>query len=264
MIALDRQAPLRAVQIALHDHLLGRATDIADHVVDGPHLARAERLHVYHHAYRARLQEALRDSFEKTWSYLGDARFAAAATAYIEHHPPQHRNLRWYGASFADWLAAHFPHDADIAELAMIDWQLRCAFDGENATSIAPDALACLPAKAWATVGVRFVPTMTVAPLRFNTVGIWHALDRDEPPPAAQPLAEPSWLLVWRRGWQPHFRTLRAEESTVLMQLAAGASLAQACLALPAADAASAAATSAHYLHTWLGDELVAGLTGAT
>jgi hypothetical protein len=253
---------LANLQVAFHDHLLDRPSPIAHEVVDGGRLGVDHRLHIYHNAYRVRLLENLRDAYEKTWAYLGDASFETSAMTFIEDNPPRHRNLRWHGAAFSQWLANHFPQDPDIAELALIDWQLRQAFDGPDATPVQPEELAGLSAEDWAGVGFRFTPTLFVTSLRFNSVSIWHALDQDQVPPVAESLLVPTWLLIWRKGWQPHFRTLQAAEHAALMQLQDGKSFAQVCAALGEQfsdqEAASVAAGS---LRSWLQDELIVELT---
>jgi hypothetical protein len=253
---------LAGLQAAFHDHLLSRPSPIAHAVVDGGRIGVDHRLHIYHNAYRVRLLENLRDAYEKTWAYLGDARFETSALAFIADNPSRHRNLRWQGAAFSQWLANRFPQDPDIAELALIDWQLRQAFDGPDATPVQADELAGLSAEDWAGVGFRFTPTLFVTPLRFNSVSIWHALDQERVPPVAASLPVPTWLLIWRKGWQPHFRTLQAAEHAALTQLQHGTSFAQVCAALGEQfidqEAASAAAG---ILRTWLQDELIVELT---
>lgn len=254
---------LARLQIALQDHLLNRPSAIAQEVTMGGRISVAHRLQIYHHAYRARLLENLRDAFEKTWAYLGDTEFESSALAFIEGNPPRHRNLRWYGADLPQWLAKQFPQDADIGELALIDWHLRRAFDGPDAAPIGPAGLAGLSPADWETVGFGFVPTLYMAPLRTNSASIWRALDQGQTPPVARPLPEPGWLLIWRKGWQPHFRTLQAVEHAVLSQLLEGASFAQACAFLSRQYAdPEATALAAERLTTWLHDELIVGLTG--
>jgi hypothetical protein len=255
---------LTDLQVAFHEHLLNGSPKIAQEVVSGGRIGVAHRLHIYHNAYRVRLLENLKDAFEKTGAYLGDATFESSALAFLEEHPPQHRNLRWHGADFPPWLADRFPRDLDIAELATLDWQLRHAFDGPNATPLAPTELAGLSAKQWETVGFRFAPTLFLAPLRYNTVNIWHALDQEQTPPVAETLPEPTWLLIWRKGWQPHFRTIHAMEHAALSQLRAGASFAQVCAALSEqfSDRQTTQVAAAS-LRTWLQDELIVGLSDA-
>jgi hypothetical protein len=102
-----------------------------------------------------------------------------------------------------------------------------------------------------------------LCPLRYNTVSIWHALDQEQTPPTAEPLPQPAWLLIWRKEWQPHFRTLHAAEHAALSQLHEGASFAEVCANLSEQfSEEEAAAVAAEGLRTWLGDELIVGLTG--
>ena len=254
---------LTGLQIAFHDHLLNRPSDFAQEVVDGGRITIEHRLHIYHNAYRARLLENLQDAYEKTWAYLGDDAFETTAREYIEETPPNHRNLRWHGATFPAWIGSQFPDDGDIAELAMLDWQLRQAFDAPDATPIHADDLGGLAPAEWETIGFRLTPTLHISPLRYNSAGIWHALDLDQAPPASEKLAEPSWLLVWRKGWQPHFRTIGAVENAALAQLQQGTPFAEVCTALTNQfSEAEAATVAAESLLTWLHDELIVGLTG--
>lgn len=253
---------LTDLQVAFHDHLLNLPSTLSQEVSEGGRISVDHRLHIYHNAYRARLLENLQDAYEKTWAYLGDATFESSALAFIEDNPPRHRNLRWHGAAFPQWLENQFPQDLDIAELARIDWQLRQAFDGPNATPVSSAELARLSVGDWASVGFQLAPTLFIAPLRFNSVSIWHAIDREQAPPVAEPLPAPSWLLIWRKGWQPHFRTIQAAEHAALAQLQGGASFARVCAALGGQFSDQAAASvAAERLRTWVQDELIAGLT---
>ena len=254
---------LTGLQVAFHDHLLNRPSDFALEVVDGGRITIEHRLHIYHNAYRARLLENLQDAYEKTWAYLGDETFEASAREYIEATPPNHRNLRWYGATFPGWLAGQFADDADIAELAMVDWQLRQAFDGPDATPIQADGLTGLAPADWETIGFQLAPTLHISPLRYNSMPIWHAIDQEQTPPASEELIEPSWLLIWRKGWQPHFRTISAVENAALLQLQQGTPFAQVCTALTTQFSETEAATvAAESLLVWLHDELIVGLNG--
>lgn len=255
---------LTGLQVSFHDHLLNLPSEIRQEVIDGGRISVEHRLHIYHNAYRIRLLENLQDAFEKTWAYLGDDTFAASALAFIEENPPRHRSLRWHGAEFPLWLARQFPNDGDIAELATLDWQLRCAFDGPDATPLRPADLAGLNAKQWETVGFRFAPTLFLAqmPLRHNTISIWHAIDREQTPPAAELLPDPAWLLIWRKGWQPHFRSIGALEHAALSQMLRGVSFAQVCIFLIEQFSEQETSTlAAANLRTWLQDELIVGLT---
>lgn len=249
--------PLATVQHDLHDFLLNADDRITPRIQTGGRISVAQRLGIYHNAYRVRLADTLRDTYEKTWTYLGDATFDACALAYIELHPPTHRSLRDYGAALPDWLTIRFPDDLDIAELARMDWQLRQTFDGPDESVIGLDTLTTLAPDDWETLGFQFVPTLQLLPLHFNTPAIWSALDQELAPPGAQKLAAPAWLCVWRQGWQPHFRTLDETEFRALDAARQGARFATVCQQL-AETSDAAQSLIARYLHVWLTDGLIA------
>jgi hypothetical protein len=254
--------PLRAMQVLFLDHLRNQPSTIKQELVTNGHLSNAQCMSLYQHNYQQRLRANLQGTFEKTWRYLGDETFSRAALAFIEEQPSQVDNIRWYGAAFPQWLATHFPEDADIAELALIDWQMRHAFDGPNASPLQPAALSGLSVADWEKVGFNFTPTLFIAIQRFNSSNIWHALDRGLTPPVAELLSEPSWLLIWRKGWQPHFRTILEVEFTTLSQLQQGKSFAEVCSDLIGQfSSAEAASVAAEYLQKWLQDELITDLT---
>jgi hypothetical protein len=255
---------LSALQAALHRGLLdegGGNAAIDDHVHGDARLPAARRVQIYRHAYRARLRDVLRDVFEKTRAYVGDAAFDQLGGEFIQARPPRHRNLRWYGAGFDAWLATAIPDAPEVAELASIDWQLRLAFDAaDDIATVAPLAVD-LAGVDWTRAGCRFTSTLGLSPLHSNAAAIWTALDAASPPPAAGPLAAPAWLLVWRKAWQAQFRTIAADERALLDALRTGMPLAAACAELGATlGPAPAAALAAACLPRWVDDGLVVGL----
>lgn len=228
----------------------------------GAALPPAARLQVYADAYRARLAEALADSHGHTVRYLGEDGFRALALAYVEGCVPGHYSLRWYGAGFPGWLAEHCPDDPEVAELAGLDAALRRAFDSADASPLQPADLAGLGAEDWERAGFVLHPAFQLLELRHNTVAIWQALEADEAPPSPAALPQPVDLLVWRRAWQPHFRTLGSEEARALAALHAGHGFGSVCeeLADHAAPGTEATALAAGWLRRWLAEELLVAL----
>src|SRR5476649_2318429 len=94
------------------------------------------RLAIYYNAYRIRLREALSESYDKTWSYVGDEMFAELADSYIAAHPSRHANLRWFGGGFSAHLALALADHPYIAELAAFEWTLGLAFDAADAAPL--------------------------------------------------------------------------------------------------------------------------------
>lgn len=218
---------LLSVQTTFQQHMLGSAD--ATPLLAGPAERRALGLGVYAHAYRQRLVEALADAFAKTREVLGAEAFEAAAVHYISEHPPEVRNLRWFGASFAAHLRGVFPAQAAVAELAHLDWALRQAFDGPDSPVLVAADLASVPAEAWGLLRLTPVPTATLLRFEHNTVALWQALDDAAEAPAIMSGEVAVDWLVWRKALQPHFRSLHPVEAALLRAMLGGVSFAQAC-----------------------------------
>lgn len=249
---------LLSLQTSLQRHLLEGDMGVVGSIAARHGIAAPQRLRIYHHAYRARLVDALRDSFGHTATYLGDEWFDADALAFVESHPSTQSSLNSYGADFAAWLLGRHPRDPDIGELAALDWALRRAFDGPDSAALDLAALAGVAPDAWSRISFALVPTCARLVMSHNTLALWQALDQGDTPPTAQALPEPREVLVWRRGHQPHFRSPAALESQALAGLRAGHSFAAVCeqlaLDFPQLDVTVEGGT---LLRRWVDEELL-------
>lgn len=251
-----------SMQLQFQQHMLGEADTTA--LITGSAARQSLGLGIYAHAYRARLLDTLADAYKKTQAVLGDSAFERVALAYIAAHPPTTRSLRWYGDQFEAHLAAHHADQPAHAEMARLDWALRKAFDGPDADALDASTLGELPPDAWATLRLVPVPTTELLVLRHNTVAVWQALDDDDTPPAlAASGVDIDWL-VWRKGLQPHFRSLHRVEAALLRAMLDGSSFAQSCACAQATAAAAGLAEDevstliAGFMREWLADQLLA------
>lgn len=256
---------LGALQQRMQDHVLfGGEAALAD-VQDGGLIGAERRLGIYHHAYRARLLETMRDTFGHTLRYLGDEWFDHLALAFIECTPSTSSNLRWYGQGWPQWLAVQLNEASsmgshpEVAELAMLDWALRRAFDAADAEVLTMADLAAMTPDDWATAVLPVQPSMNLIALQHNTLSLWHALDQDEDVPPPELLPAPLDVLVWRQSEQPHFRSVGPAEALALSALAGGQSFAEVCAALAEAFAeADAVAVAGALLRQWVSDGVLA------
>jgi hypothetical protein len=241
---------LLTLQRNLRDHLIQGSEDIGREIRGDP----SARLAVYHHAYRAQLMDCLRDTFERVWTWLGDAGFETAGQKHIELHPPHGWTLADYGNGFDRTLKDLYPNDPELAELAWLDWSLRRAFDGPDATSLeAVD----LSRADWNTAVLYFVPTLSIAPISTNCAAIWTALSEGRSPPGVQRLAAPMALRVWRVGLTPRFRSIDALEQHALQMVIEGATFATICTTIESARHSKAAEVAGSFLASWLQDGLI-------
>jgi hypothetical protein len=249
---------LLSVQLTFQQHMLGMSD--ASPLLHGPIERRALGLAIYAHAYRQRLVEALADAFAKTRAVLGAEAFGAAAVHYINEHPPEARNLRWFGAEFAAHLRCVFPGQAAVAELAQLDWALRQAFDGPDSPVLAAADLASVPAQAWGLLRLEPVPTSTLLRFEHNTVALWQALDDEVDLPAIARGEEAVDWLVWRKQLQPHFRSLHPVEAALLRAMLAGSGFAQACEQAQAATDEDCTQLIGSSLRQWLEDGVLSAV----
>ena len=219
----------------------------------------AARLSVYANNYRMGLIGALRDNYERVWSWLGDEQFDAACQSYIDANPPHDWTLNSYGADFAQVLAEIYPDEPDVSELAMLDWALRRAFDGPDDQAVTAAGLASFDL---AQAMLRPVATRQFLTVHSNVAAIWSALQLGENAPAPEPLAVPGTLCIWRKGLMPQFRSIDAEEHQALAFIANGALFAELCGTVMAQDAEETAQRMGTLLARWIDDELISITTG--
>lgn len=256
---------LKALQADFHAYVRdeqGHAGAFAARLDTPPGGDGARRMRVYHHAYRARLSQVLREVFDKTWSYLGDEAFRHAVETYVAGHPSTSPSLDDFGAAFPEHVATLWPADADVGELAWLDWAMRRVFDGEDAQACDARVLGSLSGHAWNTVGFAFHPTLTVRAVTTNVGALWAALDEGTPVmPAA--LEAPMAVRVWRKDLQPHFRTIDAVEAKALAEMVQGRSFAEVCERLTHERVDEPVERAAALLAVWLQDGLIVGLMNA-
>jgi hypothetical protein len=245
---------LHAVQLGLVDHLLHGSKAISTYIRGDA----ASRLAVYHHAYRMQLLTCLRDTFEKTRSWLGDTAFDRAGLHHIERHPPDSWTLADYGRHFGETLGELYPEDPEVREIAWLDWNLRRAFDGPNAASIELNQIASVD---WDRARLRLAPTLNVTAVTTNGASIWTALAENRAPPAAALLETPVALRVWRQGLTPRYRSIDPEEHRALQMARSDDSFGTICSKLAAGcEVATAAKAAGAMLGSWLQDGLIVGI----
>jgi hypothetical protein len=238
---------LRDMQRSFSAHLQG-----ADPLPAG---ATPEGMAVYTHAYRSQLKQCLRETFEKTRLWIGDAAFDEAADVYIRLHPPHAWTLDAYGDGFTAHLDHAWPRDPDVGELAWLDWTLRRAFAGPDQ---APVAMAALVNIDWDQAVLTFAPTLRWRHVQSNVAAIWRAMDEDRIPSTSPTETTPPALRVWRHGLSTRFASMPVEEATCLDLATMGASFGEICIDLARRTGEEAATTVAGaMLGDWLRNGMV-------
>ena len=155
---------------------------------------------------------------------------------------------------------ARTSEDVIRAELAWLDWTLRRAFDGPDAEAVKPELLAEVD---WDKAVLIFVPTLTMGEVTTNSAAIWGSLADEKAPPAAERLAAPASIRIWRSGLTPKYRTIENFERRALTLAMAGSSFADLCaLLVEDGDADRAAQNVGAALAVWLQDGLISDVRG--
>lgn len=227
--------------------------------LDAPGPLPAQRgLEIYHHAYRARLQEVLADSFTKTRMYVGSDEFDALSLSYVELNPPAQTSLGRFGDEFAQFLELRFPEDPVLRELAALEWALRTVFDAADHAAWDLQRVAEQGAEACLAQWPVLHPTVQFLSQHSNALSIWRAIDADEDVPQVAYREQPATVLVWRRGLQPHFSTVPPKEAAFLLDLTqTGHSIAQVAEEHMQSQRLSEPAALGTWLHQWWENELL-------
>lgn len=232
VVTAPKVPPLRWPAAAVSDLLLDGTQQVvagivlqgvpeqAPAAVDAPGPLPARRgLEIYHHAYRARLQEVLADSFAKTRLYVGSDYFDELTLAYVEQHPPSGAHLGRYGHRFAHHLQQRHPDHPVLRELAELEWALRSVFDAADHAAWDLQRVQQCGAEACLNQWPVLHPTVQFLNQQTNALAIWKAIEADAEVPEVVTRDAPASVLVWRRGLQPHFSTVGAEEAGFLLDL---------------------------------------------
>ncbi|MGO4327469.1 HvfC/BufC family peptide modification chaperone [Cupriavidus sp. M-11] len=213
---------------------------------------------VYQNNYRAQLVGCLESSFPLVHEWMGEDLFLAAAIAHIDLHPPHAWTLDAYADGFGQTLAAQYPDNPDLHELAWIEHALSQAFVSRDA---APLAMASMADVDWDTAHLRLAPSLAVRVATTNAERIWTALSEGESPPEGEMLAAPAGLIVWRRQFTCYLRQVDAIERDALISLQASGSFAALCTHLVErlGDSEGIARAGA-LLAGWLGSDLIASI----
>ncbi|RDS79452.1 DUF2063 domain-containing protein [Dyella monticola] len=252
---------LQQLQQQMLQAVMGGATQAHMIEVRGDVVADAQsRLDIYRHGYRVRLRDALANEFVGLQSIAG-RRFRALLDAYIDTHPSEHYNIRWYGSRLATFLDNTHRQTPQLAEMARLDWAISTAFDAANETHLSAGELAAVPPHAWADLRLSLLRDLQVLPCTCNVDAFRRAADNGSERPHLRRYAAPRHMLVWRLDTQVHYRRLEEDEWQVLSAAQHGAPFAQLCATLAARHGETVALPRmVALLQAWLSAGLVHGL----
>ena len=219
---------LAALQRQFHAAVVGDGA-----IPDGGSVDGFDRgLEVYRNAYRTRLIECLRECYDRTWTWLGDETFTAAACHHLIVHPSRSWTLDEIGRRFDETLAALLPDHPEAAELAWLERAMQVAFTSPNATAILASEFAEITANhgeaEWAALRLHVAGAIQTREVASDCVALWNAIANDEGD-CDWGLERPRTILVWRNGFSPQCRLLGEAEARSLARVRGGATFGEMC-----------------------------------
>jgi hypothetical protein len=178
------------------------------------------RFAVYRNNRMAGLAENLEAAFPAVRRLVGEAFFAATASAYVTQQPPRSPVLLLYGESFGDFLdgfppAAGVPYLGDVARL---EWARRFACHAADAIPLPVASLAEVPEAALPALRFTLHPSLRLVTSRWPVASLWAAT-------AEVDMARGEDVAVLRPELTVEVRVLPPSGLTFIAALAGGATL---------------------------------------
>jgi hypothetical protein len=198
----------------------------------GSHLALARRgLLAYQSNGLALAERALGAAYPVLAQLIGEESFAPLARQLWRQQPPQRGDLACWGAGVAAFIEAapQLIDEPFLADVARVEWALHRA-------ATAADAQPDLASLALLSDGDEAnAATLTLGAGVFVLASAWPVVSIVNAHLAGQPTLEQAaarlqsgmgeQALVWRQGFKPRLRSIRAAEHALLAALQAGRSL---------------------------------------
>jgi hypothetical protein len=216
-----------------------------------------ERLCIYAAGYRARIGEALAESFPALAHLLPSSGWREMVSRYIAARPPLSYNLNDAAACLPDFLrgdklGAVFPFVADLAEL---EWRLVRAFHAEGASALDPAEVASVSAEASDLV-LRFQPAVAIVESRWPIHALWKASETPIEAIDIEIEARPQVVLIYRVGFEARCELIDEGQGRAIAALLAGRTLGDVVEQMEEADPHHVG----QWFARWMGLGLLAGV----
>lgn len=232
-LAADQQALLRAVLGGQDEDALWALVGSNALGAAGQSLAR-RGLQAYQSHGLALAERVLSAAYPVLVQLMGEENFAGLAQHFWRQQPPVCGDMAQWGDGLANRLAAapQLVDEPFLADVARVEWALHCAsFAADSSADLASFGL--LSAEPPATPSLQLSPAVWLLDSPFPVVSLIHAHlspAEDRKPALARVAAllasgTGEKALVWRDGFKPRLRQLKAAEHALLVALQAGYAL---------------------------------------
>lgn len=195
------------------------------------------QLDVYVNAYRYRLRDVVAEDYPVLKHYLGEKVFTALIRDFVEQETPQHFNIARYAATLPEFVERTRPQDSFAQELCRMETAMAQLADAEETAPLVPQHLHGMTPQR--LMQCKLYPRAALQLFAFtHPVNEYYRAVMAEESPAI-PMAENSFVAVFRNDDVVWRMDLEAQEYALLTALFADHTLGEALVGLSASDAAS-------------------------
>jgi len=232
---------------------------LGDVVLPSRTLAPAQRVEIYQRMYLLRMEEALGIDYPALQHFLGRRRFRDLVRDYVASFPSRSYTLNRLGDHLPAFIltASGLRHRPFCHDLARVELAMTEVFDEAETPALSAEAVAAVPAEAWAAARLRPIAAFRLLALRYPANAYVQSL-RGRGHRQPRPLRKDVWLAVYRRHYGVRRRELSRPAYRLLSELAAGASLGQAVEAAALRRGRSAAGQT--QLYRWFREWMRCGM----
>lgn len=173
---------------------------------------------VYRGNYRNALMAALEESFERTGRYLGEEPFRTARINHAIANPPSHWTIDAVGAGFDETCAKLFRNNAEVEELAWLEWAMLDLVGAPDEKAVTAQDFATASAgfgdAEWLGLSLTFQARATARHVTHDLTALWKSLSEPGETRDLRGYDEPQGCLVWREGERPTFLMVEADTAT--------------------------------------------------
>ncbi len=191
---------LNSLQTQIHNHILSDTLEAHPEIIG--------HLEIYYHGYRLRLLEALTMDYPQCEALMerlfGENAFEQAGLEYLKQYPSHHFSVRYFGHSFAKFLAQNKPYSNHpyLHELADFEWSILFCLDAADANTLDINTLKMVPAEQWGDLLFSVHPSVQYKIYQCDITALWKNI---EPLPQNKTAIA---CLFWRKNMGSFFEIL--------------------------------------------------------
>ena len=191
---------------------------LPDGIRPGGRLANASAvLDVHREGYKARLLEALGETFEATWWALGDDDFLSLGSRYIDAYPSASKNLSDYGEGFPKFLSSEEEELPFIVELAQFEWVFKGVFHELQHRPLKAENFAQI--EAHPSVKFRFGSSCRLLQFSYKVYDLWTLREKESVSEEELEIEGVQRIILYKRNSKIYIERLDAVQFEILADL---------------------------------------------